>query len=541
MIENNNKKAISGNPSYFSLLKRLIFGLLLVTTFVISLSSSYAAATATNVAPQKTIVLQAGDILYLSFPGETEFNKDFPIDEKGRILLPEFGEMVISGKTLTQGRAAIKKALSKTHLQLDHLKIMLKERRLPVTVLGQVTKPGKFLLVSKANAQQAITDAGGLLFDADAKHIQLRRAGKVTTFNYQRYLNSGDPKSLPTLKPSDVIFVPRAKGVSSAASWLKISPKHSVQVLGAVGRPGRYDWSDQMTLIDLLTQAGGPTANADAENVKILSNKKLRKPIIFDLENFLQHGGNIATIPKIRGGYTVIVPEVHPGTGSSLWFKQKPEDTVYVFGEVGTPGRYRYHPSMSFLDLIATAGGTTGTANTHDIHVIDRNLEQPEVASINLAYYFQTGDKALLPQVIPGDAIYVPSREGNWLDKSPQSVVRVMGAVGKPGRYHFTDNMSVLDLLAEAGGPSGSAYLKSIVVINSSAAQHRSRSFNMLRYAKTGDPRLLPVLRRGDTVFVPDIKDSPYEQFFKIVRDVASLAIIYDVFYRFGDNGGSRR
>jgi len=255
MIIKTNKQPNCVGQHLAQYLVALFLGLALLATA----SATHAAPTIQHQSTTtlKRVILQSGDVLYLSFPGEKEFNKDFPIDEHGRILLPEFGELNVSGKTLEQGKTTIRQALSKAYLQLDHLKIMLKERRLPVTILGQVTNPGKFLLVSKANAQQAIADAGGLLFDADAEHVQLRRSGKVTIFNYQRYLNTGDAAILPKLQPSDVLFVPQSKGVITSASWLKISPKHSVKILGAVGKPGRYEWSDQMTLIDLLTQAGG--------------------------------------------------------------------------------------------------------------------------------------------------------------------------------------------------------------------------------------------------------------------------------------------
>ncbi|GAJ70689.1 periplasmic protein SypC [Vibrio sp. JCM 18904] len=86
--------------------------------------------------------------------------------------------------------------------------------------------------------------------------------------------------------------------------------------------------------------------------------------------------------------------------------------------------------------------------------------------------YFETGDESILPpHVRPGDTIYIPEKNKNWLDRSKESTVRVLGEVRDPGRYVFNDNMTVLDLLAEAGGPTDNAYLEKISVVNMSCCQ----------------------------------------------------------------------
>ncbi|MCV5277039.1 SLBB domain-containing protein, partial [Escherichia coli] len=79
-----------------------------------------------------------------------------------------------------------------------------------------------------------------------------------------------------------------------------------------------------------------------------------------------------------------------------------------------------------------------------------------KVSKLNLSMYFETGDESILPDVRSGDTIYIPEKNKNWLDRSKESTVRVLGEVRDPGRYVFNDNMTVLDLLAEAGGPTNS-------------------------------------------------------------------------------------
>ncbi len=65
----------------------------------------------------------------------------------------------------------------------------------------------------------------------------------------------------------------------------------------------------------------------------------------------------------------------------------------------------------------------------------------------------------------------------------------MLGAIARPGRYRFDSSMTLLDLLAEAGGPTSSAYIKKIVVINmaTSGQGDQARSFDLDGFAKEPD------------------------------------------------------
>ena len=104
--------------------------------------------------------------------------------------------------------------------------------------------------------------------------------------------------------------------------------------------------------------------------------------------------------------------------------------------------------------------------------------------------------------------IYVPARNRDWLEQPKEATVRVLGAVGKPGRYRFNDSMTLLDLLAEAGGPKDNAHLERIAVVNVACCADRARVFDLLTFSRTGDLSMLPVVRAGDTVFVPNVEHS---------------------------------
>lgn len=83
--------------------------------------------------------------------------------------------------------------------------------------------------------------------------------------------------------------------------------------------------------------------------------------------------------------------------------------------------------------------------------------------------------------------------------------------------------MTILDILAEAGGPSDSAYLEKITVVNMSCCQGQARSFNLIEFSKTANIYQLPVLRAGDTIYIPDRSESFMEKARVGLEDILRL------------------
>jgi len=86
--------------------------------------------------------------------------------------------------------------------------------------------------------------------------------------------------------------------------------------------------------------------------------------------------------------------------------------------------------------------------------------------------------------------------------------------------------MTVLDLLAEAGGPTENANLEEIMVVNISKAntnENSSQLFNLETFVEHPDFTTLPLVRVGDTVYVPDVSQSDWNIFMASVRDAVSI------------------
>lgn len=117
---------------------------------------------------------------------------------------------------------------------------------------------------------------------------------------------------------------------------------------------------------------------------------------------------------------------------------------ISVLGQVNRPGRYPLETLNTHVsDMLAIAGGATGAGSDSIILVGVRN-GQPFRKEIDIAGMFldeKLGDDVL---VEGGDAIYV--------HRAP--LFYIYGEVQRPGSYRVERNMSLMQALAQAGGPT---------------------------------------------------------------------------------------
>lgn len=83
---------------------------------------------------------------------------------------------------------------------------------------------------------------------------------------------------------------------------------------------------------------------------------------------------------------------------------------VSVFGRVTNPNNYPLVGSITLLEVISSAGGTTENADIRDIKIYRKN-GNPNYIDVDLTRYLESGNmnsEQLL--VYPGDIVYVPQK-----------------------------------------------------------------------------------------------------------------------------------
>lgn len=111
---------------------------------------------------------------------------------------------------------------------------------------------------------------------------------------------------------------------------------------------------------------------------------------------------------------------------------------VHLAENVKTPGTLQAHAMERVSNVIARAGGLTGSKRRI---LIDRKAG-PDVTA-DLVLYELTGDTSYNPYVLDGDVIRVPFAE---------TLVAITGAVRRPGTYELVGSKDLAELLQLSGG-----------------------------------------------------------------------------------------
>lgn len=83
---------------------------------------------------------------------------------------------------------------------------------------------------------------------------------------------------------------------------------YRVAVLGEVRRPENYPVNGDVSLVEILSAAGGTNPDSDLNRIKIIRNNGRRDNLEVDLAKHVENG-SLEKIPKVRPGDTVFVPK----------------------------------------------------------------------------------------------------------------------------------------------------------------------------------------------------------------------------------------
>jgi protein involved in polysaccharide export with SLBB domain len=176
----------------------------------------------------------------------------------------------------------------------------------------------------------------------------------------------------------------------------------SVRLLGALAKSnsqgtgaGEYKLQGKATVLEMITSAGGPTADADLKSVRV--RRKDGETMSLNLYKTIIQG-DLSQDMVLNDGDLIYLPTL-----------SKEANRVYVFGEVQKPGAYTFSGSeMRLIDAISEAGGTTPFAYRTDTKVVRGDITQPEILSADLARLIERGDRSQNLLLASGDMVYVP-------------------------------------------------------------------------------------------------------------------------------------
>jgi polysaccharide export outer membrane protein len=162
-------------------------------------------------APDPGYVIGPEDVLQVSVWKNDAVSRVVPVRPDGMISLPLVNDVQAAGRTPTALRDVLTRRLAEFIPSPEVSVIVTEVKSFKVSVMGQVMKPGRYELKSRATVVDVLAMAGGFAeFASRSKVAILRRDGdglKRIAFNYDK-VGSEDEQANLLVRPGDIVLVP---------------------------------------------------------------------------------------------------------------------------------------------------------------------------------------------------------------------------------------------------------------------------------------------------------------------------------------------
>lgn len=389
--------------------------------------------------------LGPGDEIIISLWGETQLRSSYTIGRDGMIYIERVGKISLADKSITQAKTYLEKQFQKVYETLKgsrpstFMDVSLGQlKSINVTFVGEVKLPGIHPVHPFSTVLTSLIQAGGVDTTGSLRNIQIIRGDDDSEdVDLYAFLLSGETgKANTRLQDNDVIFIPPRRS--------------SIEINGAIKRPGIYESLPNESVANLVDYAGG------------LKTKAQNKLAIFRFEPELetsdsQNSVNVLYAHRDKAG------EISIQYVNRIMAYSVPDYTksIYIYGQVKNPGEYGFENGMDVLSLLKLAGGLFDDTYYQTIYnkraeVVRRNAESnfPKIIPINLEELKQ-GNKTQNIELHNWDIILVRKNQNFTVSKQ----VQITGEIKIPGVYSLRrPKESLADLLSRAGGYTAKAF-----------------------------------------------------------------------------------
>lgn len=383
-----------------------------------------------NLATPENYCLGPGDEVIIDIWGASENTIRQQISPEGNIQVSGIGPVHLNGMTIKEANSYLQSEFAKIYAGISgdqptsQIKLTLGDiRTIQINVMGEVAVPGTYRLSAFSTVFHALYRAGGVNEIGSLRSIRVVRAGKtIADLDVYHLIMSGKMTDDIRLQEGDFILVKPYESL--------------VQIEGKVKRPMFYEMKSTETVATILEYAGGFTGDAYKKAIRLI-RKSGREHQVFNVDEmdysvFRLEDGDMITTDAVLDRF---------------------ENKVEVRGAVYRPGLYQLNNEVSTVkELIKRAEGLRGDAFLNRA-LLDREREDlsHEVVAIDLQGLLN-GTFADVP-LQKNDILYISS----IIDLKEEETVSIHGEVINPGEYRYSDNVTIEDLIIQAGGLRESA------------------------------------------------------------------------------------
>lgn len=322
-----------------------------------------------------------------------------------------------------------------------------------VSILGEVRRPAIYELKKGDNFNQVIAMAGGLLPSAYPQSTMIERYNNQNLRSIINVDLTDSAARKQELKSGDYVRVLKSSGMY----------EQSITVIGAVTRPGKYQWQQGIKIADLLPNLDShilPSADLsyglivrqkdDARNIEVLQFN-LARALSITTENSVD---NLMLLPSDK---ILIFSNVTKSVDEKISLDELAFTKEQLFAKERQQAKTSYD-EKSFWKKYGGSSSQRSSATAEDeeaerlanqslveiTNTVDRTVDIREMALFSRPRLLAPVLRKLRQQGASGQ---------------PIQLVEVDGQVKFPGIYPLAQNAKISDLLAAAGGVKESAYL----------------------------------------------------------------------------------
>ena len=379
-----------------------------------------------NLATPANYRLGPGDEVIIDIWGASQNTIRQQISPEGTINIQKIGPVNLSGMTVSAANDYLKNALNKIYNGLNNttdptsdIRLTLGNiRTIQINVMGEVVQPGTYALSSFSTVFHALYRAGGVSDIGSLRNVQLVRNGKnIATIDVYEFIMKGNTQDDIRLQEGDVVIVPAYDVL--------------VKISGKVKRPMRFEMKKDENLATLIKYAGGFEADAYTRSLRVVrqNGEEYEVNTVKDIDYniYKMRNGDVVTAEAILNRFT---------------------NKLEIRGAVYRPGIYQLSGKLNTIrELVHEAQGLTGDAFLNRA-VLYRQREDltSEVVQIDIKSIMDGTSPNLA--LMKNDILYIPSIH----DLEDRGNVTVHGEVAYPDSYPYADNMTLEDLIIQAGG-----------------------------------------------------------------------------------------
>lgn len=439
--------------------------------FFSTLQSSFMPVNVPNLSGE--YIVDVGDSFDLLTTGKISKEFELMVQRDGSLVIPGFGKIIVTGKTLDDTEAAVNALIESTSVGVEAYLSLSEVRDVQVLLLGGVESPGIYTLSGGSSILGALNVAGGISETGSYRKIDLRRQGEtIKTIDLYDIFVFGNYTNDLGLRSGDTIYVhplsyrvPVSGGVNNQAIYEVLPGETAAKVISfASGFSYAFDGFDEIlvsrvdlsdktylklqleNLNNLLLKPRDsilvPSFDSVIEPLKVVDiSGEVRRPGKY----YINEGDTLSTLIERAGGY---LESAYIFGGSlfredailkeKLFAQLNYEDTVkYIVSSIGKEGN---NINNSALDLLAE-------------ELRSQNYSGRIVTNFRLTALKSSPEKDIVLQ--NNDKIVIPPL---------QKVVYLFGDFRKPSNLIFNPAMTASEYVELAGGLKDSAYEELLII-----------------------------------------------------------------------------